>query len=82
MSEQFDVFTFDEMRRVSCTCEKCGTEIVFDLSHTQTFANKCPGCDSALYPMSEILDGVRGARTKASEAKLNVRFLAPAPKGN
>jgi len=73
MSTAFEVFRFDELSKVSSTC-KCGTQIIFDISRDTSFNGTCPGCNSPVVLLADIIQALREAKIKAIQAKLDLRF--------
>ena len=74
-----NAFGMTELQTLSCTCRKCGTEMVFKISTATYKSNKCPDCDDSLYPLSEILSGLKAIYQKVTDSKLDIR-LGGAPK--
>jgi hypothetical protein len=77
MTERIDAFRIDEAR-ISCTCKKCVTEIVVDLSKEPKFGDKCPSCEGALNSMDSILKSLRNARAQAGRGNFDVKLVGPA----
>jgi len=73
VSNRFEVFRFDELFKVSATC-KCGTQVVFDISRETSFNGNCPSCNTHIALLAEVIQALRDAKIKASQAKLDLRF--------